>query len=101
MRTLEKVRTEMNLHVLAYNLKRVIAILGPQPPHGGDVSLRLNRAASSIRRAARSQQSGQFDQPRCRRAKEGVLTPSRPKAAMTAQQKVPLISSAQMRYAGK
>jgi transposase len=29
MRTLEKVRTEMSLHVLAYNLKRVIAILGP------------------------------------------------------------------------
>ena len=30
-RTLEKVRTEMSLHVLAYNLKRVIAILGPDP----------------------------------------------------------------------
>ena len=30
-RTLEKVKTEMSLHVLAYNLKRVIAILGPQP----------------------------------------------------------------------
>jgi len=30
-RTLEKVETEMSLHVLAYNLKRVIAILGPQP----------------------------------------------------------------------
>src|SRR5271170_1120722 len=30
-RTLEKVQTEMSLHVLAYNLKRVIAILGPQP----------------------------------------------------------------------
>ena len=30
-RTLEKVRTEMSLHVLAYNLKRVIAILGPRP----------------------------------------------------------------------
>jgi transposase len=27
-RTLEKVRTEMSLHVLAYNMKRVIAILG-------------------------------------------------------------------------
>ncbi|MEP6968660.1 MAG: IS1182 family transposase [Pseudomonadota bacterium] len=31
MRTLEKVKTEMSLHVLAYNLKRVIAILGAQP----------------------------------------------------------------------
>ena len=31
MRTLEKVKTEMSLHVLAYNLKRVIKILGPQP----------------------------------------------------------------------
>ncbi len=30
-RTLEMVRTEMSLHVLAYNLKRVIAILGAQP----------------------------------------------------------------------
>jgi transposase len=30
-RTLEKVQTEMSLHVLAYNLKRVIAILGARP----------------------------------------------------------------------
>jgi hypothetical protein len=30
-KTLEKVRTEMSLHVLAYNLKRVIAILGATP----------------------------------------------------------------------
>src|SRR5471032_2962301 len=30
-KTLEKVKTEMSLHVLAYNLKRVIAILGIQP----------------------------------------------------------------------
>jgi hypothetical protein len=30
-RTLERVRTEMSLHVLAYNLKRVLAILGPAP----------------------------------------------------------------------
>jgi transposase len=30
-RTLEKVRTEMSLHVLAYNLKRMIAILGVEP----------------------------------------------------------------------
>ncbi len=30
-RTLPKVRTEMNLHVLAYNMKRVIAILGVVP----------------------------------------------------------------------
>ena len=29
-RTLEKVRTEMSLHVLAYNLKRVIAVLGAE-----------------------------------------------------------------------
>ncbi|WP_340646846.1 IS1182 family transposase [Phenylobacterium sp.] len=31
MRRLENVRTEMSLHVLAYNLKRVIAIIGMQP----------------------------------------------------------------------
>ena len=30
-RTLDKVRTEMSLHVLAYNIKRVIAIIGVQP----------------------------------------------------------------------
>ncbi len=30
-RTLEKVKTEMSLHVLAYNMKRMIAILGAQP----------------------------------------------------------------------
>jgi hypothetical protein len=29
-RTLDKVRTEMSLHVLVYNLKRVVAMLGPQ-----------------------------------------------------------------------
>jgi hypothetical protein len=33
-RTLGKVRTEMSLHVLAYNLKRMIAILGAQPMIG-------------------------------------------------------------------
>ena len=38
-RTLEKVRTEMSLHVLAYNLKRVIAILGAQPLMRGDAGL--------------------------------------------------------------
>jgi hypothetical protein len=31
LRTLEKVRAEMSLHVLAYNLNRMIAILGVQP----------------------------------------------------------------------
>ncbi|MFC3552519.1 IS1182 family transposase [Lysobacter cavernae] len=31
MRTLNNVRTEMSLHVLAYNLKRVMRILGTQP----------------------------------------------------------------------
>jgi transposase len=31
MKRLENVRTEMSLHVLAYNLKRVIAIIGMQP----------------------------------------------------------------------
>jgi transposase len=29
MRTLDKVKTEMSLHVLAYNLKRLITIMGP------------------------------------------------------------------------
>ena len=30
-RTLKRVGTEMSLHVLAYNMKRVIAILGAGP----------------------------------------------------------------------
>ncbi len=30
-RTLEKVRTEMSLHVLAYNIKRMIKIFGVAP----------------------------------------------------------------------
>ncbi len=30
-RTIERVSTEMSLHVLAYNLKRMIAILGVAP----------------------------------------------------------------------
>jgi len=30
-RTLDKVRTEMSLHILAYNIKRVIAIIGVEP----------------------------------------------------------------------
>jgi hypothetical protein len=35
LRTLEKVSAEMSLHVLAYNLKRMIAILGV-PAYPGD-----------------------------------------------------------------
>jgi hypothetical protein len=31
IKTLEKVRTEMSLHVLAYNMKRMINILGVGP----------------------------------------------------------------------
>jgi hypothetical protein len=31
MKTIEMVKTEMSLHVLAYNLKRVIQILGVGP----------------------------------------------------------------------
>jgi hypothetical protein len=30
-RTLDKLRTEMSLHVLAYNLKRMIRIFGVRP----------------------------------------------------------------------
>lgn len=31
MKTLQNVRTEISLHILAYNLKRLIAIFGVQP----------------------------------------------------------------------
>ena len=30
-KTLQRVRTEMSLHILAYNMKRVIAIIGIGP----------------------------------------------------------------------
>jgi transposase len=30
-RTLPRVRTEMSLHILAYNLKRMMAIMGTKP----------------------------------------------------------------------
>jgi hypothetical protein len=36
---LNKVRTEMSLHVLAYNLKRMISILGVGPLDAGDQDL--------------------------------------------------------------
>ena len=38
-RTLDKVRTEMNLHVLAYNLKRLVAMLGPRIADRSDPGL--------------------------------------------------------------
>ena len=31
MKRLKNVKTEISLHVLAYNLKRVVAIVGPEP----------------------------------------------------------------------
>ena len=53
-RTLDKVRTEMSLHVLAYNLKRVIAILGAGPADGGDAGLN---------KAVRPRQTGRLQYP--------------------------------------
>ena len=38
-KALDKVRTEMSLHVLAYNLKRMITIFGVGPLMGGDPNL--------------------------------------------------------------
>ena len=38
-RTLKRVSTEMSLHVLAYNLKRMITIFGVGPADGGDQDL--------------------------------------------------------------
>ena len=35
-KTLPRVASEMALHVLAYNLTRVMNIMGIQPTHGGD-----------------------------------------------------------------
>jgi hypothetical protein len=46
-RALEKVRTEMSLHVLAYNLKRVIAILSRPTPDGGHAGGRASKAHAS------------------------------------------------------
>jgi hypothetical protein len=39
MKTLAKVKTEMSLHVLAYNLKRMVSVLGVGPPAEGSRSL--------------------------------------------------------------
>ena len=44
-RTLDKVRTEMSLHVLAYNLKRMIAIFGAGPLRAAIRTDRLAQAA--------------------------------------------------------
>ncbi len=46
-RTLDKVRTEMSLHVLAYNLKRMITIFGVGTADGGDQGL-IARAAIDL-----------------------------------------------------
>jgi hypothetical protein len=45
-RTLDRVRTEMSLHVLAYNLKRVLAMLGPQSLANRPTSAEVNKHAS-------------------------------------------------------
>jgi hypothetical protein len=52
-RTLDKIRTEMSLHVLAYNLKRMIAIFGVGPLMAADAILdRLVHNAHRIDLAA-------------------------------------------------
>ena len=38
-KTLPRVNTEMSLHVLAYNMKRAMQILGTRPAHGGNQGL--------------------------------------------------------------
>ena len=46
-RTLDRVSTEMSLHVLAYNLKRVIQILGAKPLMECDTGLRRSKATGN------------------------------------------------------
>jgi hypothetical protein len=63
-RTLDKVRTEMSLHVLAYNLKRMITIFGVGPLMA---AIRTGRSSPiSLTMARRVTQSGPahaFNQP--------------------------------------
>src|SRR5438874_12859320 len=60
-RTLDKVRTEMSLHVLAYNLKRMIRIFGVGPPAIGPewpLYVQLSDLRRSERRRAGCAASG-------------------------------------------
>jgi hypothetical protein len=57
-RTLKKVRTEMSLHVLAYNMKRMIKIFGVGPLMGA-----IRACSRSTRRSTRSQKTSQNRPP--------------------------------------
>jgi hypothetical protein len=49
VKRLRKVATEMTLNVLAYNLKRVLAILGCQRIDGGNVGMKQARPGEKVR----------------------------------------------------
>ena len=55
MKTLPRVATEMALHVLAYNLTRVMNIMGVQTAHGGDAGIVAEgRPPSAVAEAAQT-----------------------------------------------
>jgi hypothetical protein len=64
-RTLEKVKTEMSLQVLAYNMKRMINILRRQPADAGDRGLtaRACRRQASPDHRSRGHQYRQRSRP--------------------------------------
>jgi hypothetical protein len=77
-RTLEKVRTEMSLHVLAYNPKHVIAILGAQPLMKAMRARGRASKAHASQQVRRNRQSETASQPTIRRSRICVFTQPRP-----------------------
>jgi hypothetical protein len=73
LRTLEKAGAEMSLHILAYNLKRMIAVLGVQPliqamrppePLSGRQSKPLGKPAALSGAPAQDAENRVFARPR-------------------------------------
>jgi Transposase DDE domain len=84
MKTLKRVNTEIALHVLAYNLTRVMNIMGTGPlvaamrhrsPTPQSICLRLNSARKpcGIARSSKSHQNQQNDQTEPRPSRSQVL----------------------------
>ena len=57
-RTLEKVKTEMSLQVLAYNMRRMINIFGVNPPDAGDRGLTTRVSRQAVAPAQHATRNG-------------------------------------------
>jgi hypothetical protein len=82
LRTLEKVRTEMSLHVLAYNLKRMIAILGcsrsSEPRSGGVACASPSSSCARSPPSERTSTTNIRPRPRRRRGHPSLAFPANP-----------------------